>query len=305
MILLKSDKRRIAKEETLDYFEGISTFYNRYKRDFRAETVDFLNKLGKAITGNDIDYLFEFGTLPRETIVRLEQIIEQFAERAIDPVTRAAAEEFFNSVARKEPTFDPSTADIATFNQVNRKAFSEMILQSQVGGLSTVMAYIKDNDRLESLRQSELKQVVKQSAGLDSNRIKSSLNNYATQRENGVKREQALKNNKRLTERQLKARAETIVSDGILNTYRETEYLTVKELERQNVIEDPVMRWSTSRDDRVCSVCRELEGQVVSVNSYFRTQDGQVFEGIKGAHPNCRCTRVYIDRELYELGIAA
>ena len=76
--------------------------------------------------------------------------------------------------------------------------------------------------------------------------------------------------------------AERVVRTESVNAYNETHLRAIRAV----ATEDPeiLQRWDASVDRRVCSICREMDGQVVEVGREFR---GGVTR--PPAHPNCRC----------------
>ena len=56
-------------------------------------------------------------------------------------------------------------------------------------------------------------------------------------------------------------------------------------------------KWVAVMDNRTCPRCRDLNGQVVDINSQFETDVEKGWKGDSTVHPNCRCSQIFIDKE--------
>jgi len=75
-----------------------------------------------------------------------------------------------------------------------------------------------------------------------------------------------------------KTRAEMIATTEITRAYSESAAIFKEQLKENGV--DAVRYWITNRDERVCAICGDLDGQ---------PEDEWEYEGGPPAHPNCRC----------------
>lgn len=84
--------------------------------------------------------------------------------------------------------------------------------------------------------------------------------------------------------------AERLVRTETIHAYN-TQHHTAIEFLNEDLDEDEVpfqKRWDATID-RVCPICRALDGQVVAVDAEFRGPSGQTYKHAP-AHPNGRCT---------------
>lgn len=85
-----------------------------------------------------------------------------------------------------------------------------------------------------------------------------------------------------------------------LNAFAETESMTAINFGQQIAFEEAVKRgdipetslkvWVTATDERVCPICKPMDGQKVPLLGKFTTKVGEVV--VPPVHPNCRCTIV-------------
>jgi HK97 family phage portal protein len=77
-------------------------------------------------------------------------------------------------------------------------------------------------------------------------------------------------------------RAERLVRSEIINNYNQIESEIIKNSKF------PVQKmWITAKDDRVCSLCSSLDGEIIEKDEQFINSDDYEI-----AHPNCRCSIV-------------
>ena len=75
-----------------------------------------------------------------------------------------------------------------------------------------------------------------------------------------------------------------------------------KQVNRKRNPTNYVKIWSSSGDNNVCPICKELDGMAVDFNEDFVLKDGTRFFGDKGACEECRCAIMFVEKDDYENG---
>jgi SPP1 gp7 family putative phage head morphogenesis protein len=86
-------------------------------------------------------------------------------------------------------------------------------------------------------------------------------------------------------------RADVIARTEIVRAYNQGQLFAFKELGVKEV--DVMAEWSTADDNRVCPMCGDLEGVVLTIKDA---------EGLLPRHPNCRCAWIPVDAEKKHTG---
>ncbi len=103
-------------------------------------------------------------------------------------------------------------------------------------------------------------------------------------------------------ERKHRQRAMTIARTESAFAYNRGADAGVRQAQEQGYLGTVKKRWSTSGDDRVCSICQALEGMEIEMEKGFPFKGRMLFPGqdlLPPAHPNCGCAVEYIEVENY------
>jgi len=101
-------------------------------------------------------------------------------------------------------------------------------------------------------------------------------------------------------ERKHRQRAMTIARTESAFAYNRGADAGVRQAQEQGYLGTVKKRWSTSGDDRVCSICQALEGMEIEMEKGFPFKGRMLFPGqdlLPPAHPNCGCAVEYIEVE--------
>lgn len=99
-------------------------------------------------------------------------------------------------------------------------------------------------------------------------------------------------------ERKHRQRAMTIARTESAFAYNRGADAGVRQAQEQGYLGTVKKRWSTSGDDRVCSICQALEGMEIEMEKGFPFKGRMLFPGqdlLPPAHPNCGCAVEYIE----------
>jgi len=101
-------------------------------------------------------------------------------------------------------------------------------------------------------------------------------------------------------ERKHRQRAMTIARTESAFAYNRGADAGIRQAQEQGYIGKVKKRWSTSGDERVCSICQALEGMEIEMDKGFPFKGRMLFPGqdlLPPAHPNCACAVEYIEVE--------
>ncbi len=101
-------------------------------------------------------------------------------------------------------------------------------------------------------------------------------------------------------ERQHRQRALTIARTESAYAYNRGADEGIRQAQAHGLLGKMSKRWSTSGDDRVCSMCAALEGMEIGMDGSFGIKGKELFKGqhmLPPAHPNCACAIEYIEVE--------
>ena len=101
----------------------------------------------------------------------------------------------------------------------------------------------------------------------------------------------ALEKAKQYAKNQKEYRAMTIARTELAGAYNAGEFYSIKQAQKDGLMGKVKKYVITAGDGRVCKGCREVEGQEVNQEEYFKTQWGDVL--FPPFHTSCRCAVEY------------
>lgn len=104
----------------------------------------------------------------------------------------------------------------------------------------------------------------------------------------------------RYAEKQHRYRAETIARTEMATAYHQGNDQAVRQAMEQGLMPEVKKVWSTADDDKVCAVCRTLEGMEVEMDADFSVETGVKVKRTMAAklppiHPRCACAVKYVE----------
>ena len=123
------------------------------------------------------------------------------------------------------------------------------------------------------------------------NSIKQNLLENHTKMKEQAAEKKALEKAKQYAKNQKEYRAMTIARTELAGAYNAGEFYSVKQAQKDGLM-GKVKKYAISAGDgRVCKGCREVEGQEVEQDDYFKTQWGEFL--FPPFHTSCRCAVEY------------
>lgn len=242
---------------------------------------------------SDVTAFLEDGIISPEVLSEVNELITEFANINIPYLTDNSSKKILEQLEAVilSPEF------MASLKLEDVSQVTEYLISGYTENLSEIYSFIENDDRIRFIDKSELNPLIKQGSALAHNHLRASVNFYLTMREAGVNKATATEKVLRGIKKKTKERAKSYAVNAILNNYRKNELATVRELERQGVLVNVTKRWSTSKDNRVCPICKGLEAYgEVSIDKPF-IYEGREYMGDVGAHPRCRCAQLYMSND--------
>lgn len=98
----------------------------------------------------------------------------------------------------------------------------------------------------------------------------------------------------------LRRRAENIARTETARAWSHAQQDTMRQAMSENLFPGKriMKRWLTAQDERTCSICADLDGQIEEIDGTYTAKDG-VYEATYPAdiHPGCRCDEIYYVEE--------
>ena len=116
------------------------------------------------------------------------------------------------------------------------------------------------------------------------------LENHPKMKEQAAEKK-ALEKAKQYAKNQKEYRAMTIARTELAGAYNAGEFYSIKQAQKDGLMGKVKKYVITAGDGRVCKGCREVEGQEVNQEEYFKTQWGDVL--FPPFHTSCRCAVEY------------
>ena len=147
-----------------------------------------------------------------------------------------------------------------------------------------------------------LARAVRPMVGLTIQQANANLNFYNRMIESGVSEKKALEQSIKYSARQHRYRGYNIARTELAFAYNKGEHFGVEQAIQQGYMGHTKKTWCTAADERVCKICKELEGKTIEMDEEFnyKTKLSATNPGIKRtppAHPSCRCTILYVEVE--------
>jgi hypothetical protein len=145
----------------------------------------------------------------------------------------------------------------------------------------------------DGLTRREVSQLIKPLIGLTARDAQAVLNFRAALEKEGLRQDLTLKKTAAYAERKLRERARTIARTELMQASNAGQHaLWQQAIGRGLLPPDMQRRWSVSRDDRLCTRCMALSGQLRGMNEDFVSPLDGAHVRNPPLHANCRCTAV-------------
>ena len=239
------------------------------------------------------------GNIDADTIERWRQDYSRLVTEDLMPEWQYMMNEAGRAFQQRWPAFafDPSTAAIAEYTA---RHAAEFVTNSTAQQIDAMRSLIQRGTSMSDMTVDQLAQAIRPTIGLYKGQAIANLNYYNTVRtallannptmrpETAAKRAQAAAI--QYAERQHRYRAQMIARTELSFAHNNGEYHAVRQAQTEGYMGQCVKEWVTADDARVCSLCKNMDGQQTPIDAPF--PEGDLTPPL---HPHCRCVVNYIE----------
>ena len=267
--------------------------------------VKFLYRLWQdqsdAITYKEIRESIERGDLSPQLLEDWQQDYSRFVTMYYKPMMEAAIAAGADSIVLKPGhklvfDFNADVDGVKSWTAARAAQFVTNSTQDQIEAVRTVVQ--RAMSMTEQMTVDELSHVIRPTVGLTKPQATANLNYYKALREIGLSEKKAQHKAMTYAARQHRQRAYTIARTETAFAYNQGAYEGTKQAIEQGLA--PVTmkkKWCTALDERVCEICGALDGVTVEMDDEFPLPGNTKIKIVPPAHPNCRCTVLYVEEE--------
>ena len=289
----------IAKAEPSINHQRLKSLIDR--NDPRA--VRFLTRLWDKqktdITYAELRQMILTGQIDSATIERWRQDYSRFVTGDLMPLWKDMIDGAVAAFSERWPTwaFDTGTEQIAEYTAHHA---AELVTNSTGQQIEAIRTMVQRAATVQDLTVDQLAQIIRPTIGLYKGQAAANLNYYNNMRRFLIKNHPRMKAASieqrakeaaiKYAEKQHRYRAHMIARTELAFGYNTGEYNSIRQAQTQGYLGRMKKRPSTADDERVCSICRELEKETVEIDEPF--SNGMMFAPW---HPHCRCAMDYIE----------
>lgn len=244
------------------------------------------------------------GSLTNSMIREWQDSYTQFISTHLAPIWEQAMNDAAKQISNKYTSFsfNPTTANIKNWTANHAGELIVQLTDTQAKGINSLIQMAATT----GMSVDELAKCIRPTVGLYSGQMTANFNYYQSVKNN------LLKNNPHMTqstaikiasekalkyaEKQHMYRAMNIARTELAFAYNRGEFESAKQAVQQGYMGHTVKRWIIAGDNRVCPICRSLEGEEAELESEYNIKSKS--DGLTPpAHPSCRCCLEYFEIE--------
>ena len=256
---------------------------------------------GTAITYKELREAILKGELDPSVILDWQKDYSRFVTTYMLPAWTLAMEEATTRLSHQYPlfAFDAEIKGVKEWIDTKAASFVTNSVQDQIDAINAVVGRAS---LMQDMTVDGLARAVRPMVGLTIQQANANLNFYNRMIESGVSEKKALEQSIKYSARQHRYRGYNIARTELSFAYNKGEHFGVEQAIRQGYMGHTKKTWCTAADERVCKVCKALEGKTIEMDEEFdfKTKLSATNPGIKRtppAHPSCRCTVLYVEVE--------
>ena len=300
MSYLFSRKMRNIKKSIEE--EVVLRMLREFLDEKEPELVYFLTNTwhsqGRAITYKQLREAIVAGYLTEDILEDWRQDYTRFVVEHLRPAWLLAMAEANKRLEEKYPEwyFDPFADGVVAWTTERAASFVTEVTMTQIEGLRAV---IQRAAVLEDMSVDELARAIRPMVGLTHPQAVANMKYYENLIANGVSEKKALDLSTRYAARQHRYRGYNIARTELAFSYNQGSLEGIKQAQEKGYMGDVMKIWCTAEDERVCPICRGLEGKRILLDEDFEfntrldTSANPTIKKVPPAHPSCRCAVMY------------
>lgn len=251
------------------------------------------------ITYAELRKMILTGAIDADTMERWRQDYSRLVTESMMPAWQEMIDAAVSDFSRRWPlwSFDPNTEQIAEYTA---RHAAELVTNSTGQQIEAIRAMVRRAATVQDMTVDQLAYVIRPTIGLYKGQAVANLNYYNAVKTTLLKdnptmrittaekraREAAVK----YAEKQHRYRAHMISRTELAFGYNNGEYNGIRQAQAQGYLGRMRKRAVSAGDERVCHICKAMNGTVVDLDSPF--PNGSL---IPPFHPHCRCVVDYIE----------
>lgn len=272
--------------------------------DRRApQVVRFLVRLWgrqtRDITYRELRQAILTGDISPETMQRWREDYSLLVTRELMPEWREIIAGAVTGFRRRWPAFafDPGVQAVADYTA---RHAAQLVTNCTAQQIDAIRAIVQRAATVQDMTVDELARVIRPTIGLYRGQATANFNHYVTVRDTLLQdfptmgRQTAERRARdaavRYAARQHRYRAQMIARTELAFAHNTGEFFGVRQAQSEGYMGAVEKQVVTAGEDRVCALCRELDGQRFPM-------DAQIMPGVIAPpfHPHCRCVMNYIE----------
>lgn len=279
-----------------DILKLLRSFLDQREKSLVRILVRFWDEQKKAITYKDIREAILNGALDIDKLTVWQEDYAVFVAKILAPEWAKAMNAGMKQLKERFPgwEYDVTSDRIARFVSERSGLFVTNCAQNQLEALNELLKMAVDT----GMPADQLSRAIRPLIGLTKRQAATNFQYYCDLRAGGTGHKAALDKCIRLAGKQHRYRAMNIARTELAWAYNKGEYAGVKQAQAENLLGDLKKVWCTAEDERVCSICGELDGQEAPMEGSFQFPGDSLWAGFKEtppAHNGCRCVLLYIE----------
>lgn len=251
----------------------------------------------RAITYREIREAIIRGDISQSWLEDWQQDYARFVAETMRPIYDELIEAATEDLKRRFFHFDKPK----DYTGIYSAQFVTNSTQTQIHGIRAVVHRAVN---LHDMSVDALSKVIRPMIGLDQQQSMANLRYYERLVEGGMPEKKAREKSMIYGDRQHRYRAWRMARTEMSFAYNNTRTQNVQECVNQGWMGHTVKQWSAGLDDRTCKYCKALDGTQAELDELFnfKTKLPRDVRKTPPAHPNCRCTLLYIEKEPPKFG---
>ena len=265
--------------------------------------VKFLYRLWEnqqnAITYKEIRESILRGDLSPDLLEEWQQDYSRFVTTIYLPMMEDAIRAGADSIVLKPGhkliyDFNFDADGVKSWTATRAAQFVTNCTNDQIEAVRTVIR--RAMNMTDQMTVDELSHVIRPTVGLTKPQATANLNYYNALRESGVSEKKAQEKAMTYAARQHRQRGYTIARTETAFAYNQGALEGTKQAIEQGLAPATMKKkWCTALDERVCDICGKLDGVTVEIDEEFPLPGNTKIKIAPPAHPNCRCTVLYVE----------
>lgn len=289
---------RIGKADAEDTLARLRSFLNVEE----PKLVYFLQRLWKnqeqAVRYKELRDCILNHEEAENLIAEWQQDYSRFVIKHMEPLYTKTIDAATEAIKRRFPDLYKSNMEYQMAHYTSKYS-ARFVTNCTEEQTNAIRQLVRRATNIQDISPDELAKAIRPMIGLNQRQANANLNYYQNLRKHGMSEKRAREKSITYGERQHRYRAYMIARTELAFAYNNAEFEAVKQAVKDGLMGSTIKKWCTALNFQVCSLCRELEGAELELDEQFNfaTSLPDTTRLTPPAHPHCRCTLLYMEKE--------